>query len=74
MASLERDKREVFVLYEVDGRPMREVADVAACPVPTAYARLYAARRCVAAALRRHRAAAAARDVDSITSRDAGAT
>lgn len=53
---LSDEKRAVFVLYEVEQLTMNEVADVVGCPVQTAYARLYAARREVEAALRRLRA------------------
>lgn len=45
---LDDDKRAVFVLYEVEQLPMREVADTVGCPMQTAYARLYAARREIA--------------------------
>jgi RNA polymerase sigma-70 factor (ECF subfamily) len=46
-------KRTVFVLYEVEQLPMSEVAEVVGCPIQTAYSRLYAARREVAARLAR---------------------
>ena len=52
---LDEDKRAVFVLYEVEQLPMREVARVVGCPLQTAYSRLYAARRQVAATIRRRR-------------------
>jgi len=42
---LDEDKRAVFVLYEIEGMPMNDIAEVVGCPVQTAYARLYAARR-----------------------------
>lgn len=45
--------RETFVLFEVHELPMREVAEVVGCPLQTAYARLYAARRALAGALER---------------------
>jgi len=45
------DKGDVFVLYELEGVPMSEVASLMNCPVQTAYARLHAARRLVLAAL-----------------------
>ena len=44
-------QREVFVLYEIEDLPMIEVARALACPLQTAYSRLHAARRAVAAAL-----------------------
>lgn len=43
--SLDADKREVFVLYELEELPMREVAEACGCPLQTAYSRLHAARR-----------------------------
>jgi RNA polymerase sigma-70 factor (ECF subfamily) len=43
--ALEEDKRAVFILYEIDEMPMREVAKAVGCSLKTAYARLYAARR-----------------------------
>lgn len=56
LESLTDEKRAVFVLYEVEQLTMAEVADVLGCPLQTAYARLYAARREVAATLERARA------------------
>lgn len=56
LESLSDEKRAVFVLYEVEQLTMAEVADVVGCPLQTAYARLYAARREVEATLRRSRA------------------
>ena len=41
---LDDSKREVFVLFELDRRPMAAVAEIVGCPLKTAYARLYAAR------------------------------
>jgi RNA polymerase sigma-70 factor (ECF subfamily) len=43
--TLDADKREVFVLYELEELPMREVAEACGCPLQTAYSRLHAARR-----------------------------
>ncbi|WP_437544222.1 sigma-70 family RNA polymerase sigma factor [Sorangium sp. So ce367] len=51
--TLDDDKRAVFVLFELEELPMTEVAEAVGCPLQTAYARLYAARRVVEAALRR---------------------
>lgn len=45
LAELDDDKRAVFVLYEIEELPMKEVADALACPLQTAYSRLHAARR-----------------------------
>jgi RNA polymerase sigma-70 factor, ECF subfamily len=50
---LDDEKRAVFVLYEVEELSMKEVAEAVGCPLQTAYARLYAARRQFEAALRR---------------------
>lgn len=41
---LDDDKRAVFVLYELEGLEMQEVAEMVGCPVQTAYSRLHAAR------------------------------
>lgn len=43
--ALDAEKREVFVLYELEELPMREVAEACGCPLQTAYSRLHAARR-----------------------------
>jgi RNA polymerase sigma-70 factor (ECF subfamily) len=59
LASLDRDKRDVFVLYEIEELPMDEVARVVGCPLKTAYTRFYAARDRIRAML------AARRDTDS---------
>jgi RNA polymerase sigma-70 factor (ECF subfamily) len=42
---LDPDKRDVFVLYELEEMSMKEVAEVCGCPLQTAYSRLHAARR-----------------------------
>jgi RNA polymerase sigma-70 factor (ECF subfamily) len=47
-------QREVFVLYEIEELAMAEVARAVGCPLQTAYSRLHAARRTVAAALGEH--------------------
>lgn len=44
LGALDEDKRQVLVLYEIEGLTMREVADVLGCPLQTAYSRLHAAR------------------------------
>jgi RNA polymerase sigma-70 factor (ECF subfamily) len=51
LAKLDPAQREVFVLFEIEDLTMIEVARAVGCPVPTAYSRLYAARRTVAATL-----------------------
>ncbi len=50
-------KREVFVLYEIEELPMKEVAIAVGCPLQTAYSRLHAARKQLAEALRPSEAA-----------------
>ncbi len=56
LESLADEPRAVFVLYEVEQLSMAEIAEIVGCPVQTAYARLYAARREVEATLKRARA------------------
>ena len=51
--TLDDDKRAVFVLFELEELAMTEVAEAVGCPLQTAYARLYAGRKVVEAALRR---------------------
>lgn len=48
-------KREVFVLYEIEELSMHDVARAVGCPLFTAYARLYAARREIRATFTRAR-------------------
>lgn len=45
--ALDDDKRAVFVLYEVQELPMREVAEAVGCPLQTAYSRYHAARKVI---------------------------
>lgn len=51
LGSLDQDKREVLVLYEIEGLSMKEVAKALDCPLQTAYSRLHAARARLLAAL-----------------------
>jgi RNA polymerase sigma-70 factor, ECF subfamily len=51
--ALDTDKREVFVLYEVEEMAMSEVASILACPLQTAYSRHAAARAHVLAFFKR---------------------
>jgi RNA polymerase sigma-70 factor (ECF subfamily) len=44
---LDDDKRDVFVLYEIEELAMSEVAVAVGCPLQTAYSRLHAARAIV---------------------------
>jgi RNA polymerase sigma-70 factor, ECF subfamily len=53
---LDSDKREVFVLFELEELAMAEVVAVVGCPLQTGYSRLHAARAIVAAAAARVRA------------------
>jgi RNA polymerase sigma-70 factor (ECF subfamily) len=53
--ALDDEKRAVFVLYEIEEIPMKEVAEALGCPLQTAYTRLYAARRDFEAAVQRAR-------------------
>ncbi len=45
LATLDEDKRIVFVLFEIEEMSMRDVASAVGCPLQTAYSRLHAARR-----------------------------
>lgn len=45
LGELDDAKRAVFVLYEIEGLQMPEVAQAIGCPLQTAYSRLHAARR-----------------------------
>jgi RNA polymerase sigma-70 factor, ECF subfamily len=44
LAELSEEAREVFVLFEIEELPMKEVAATLECPLQTAYSRLHAAR------------------------------
>lgn len=46
---LEEEQRMVFVLYEIEGIPMEDIASAMSCPVKTAYSRLRLARERVRA-------------------------
>lgn len=50
---LDEEKRQVFVLYELEGLSMPEVAGLLQCPITTAYSRLEAARQVVRIAFAR---------------------
>jgi RNA polymerase sigma-70 factor, ECF subfamily len=45
LAKLDDEKKRVFVLYEIEGLSMAEVAEAVGCPLQTAYSRLHAARK-----------------------------
>jgi len=53
LASLDGEKREVFVLFEIEGLTMKEVTEAIGCPLQTGYTRLHAARAEVLAAWKR---------------------
>lgn len=53
LEKLDDAQRDVFVLYELEELPMREIATLLDAPLHTAYGRLYAAREALAAELRR---------------------
>jgi RNA polymerase sigma-70 factor (ECF subfamily) len=55
LAKLDDEKRTIFVLYELEGLTMAEVAGAVGCPLQTAYSRLHAARRAVKVLLLRSR-------------------
>lgn len=55
LEAIDLDRRAVFVLYEIDGVPMAEIARLLGIPVNTAYSRLRVARTEFAAAVRRLR-------------------
>jgi RNA polymerase sigma-70 factor (ECF subfamily) len=54
--SLDESKRAAFVLSDIEEVPMSEIAEALSCPLQTAYARVYAARRHIDAAARREKA------------------
>jgi RNA polymerase sigma-70 factor (ECF subfamily) len=56
LTELDDDKRSVFVLYEIEGLSMNEIASAIGCPLQTAYSRLHAARKFVEAACQREQA------------------
>jgi RNA polymerase sigma-70 factor (ECF subfamily) len=49
LARLDDEKREVFILYELEELTMKEVAAAVDCTLQTGYSRLHAARKAVAA-------------------------
>ncbi len=58
LAKLDEEKRQVFVLYEIEGLSMSNVAAAVGCPLQTAYSRLHAARKAMKVLLQRSRLAA----------------
>jgi len=55
LAKLDDEKRQVFVLYEIEGLSMSNVAESVGCPLQTAYSRLHAARKAMKVLLQRSR-------------------
>jgi RNA polymerase sigma-70 factor (ECF subfamily) len=55
LEALEMDRRAVFVLFELDGCPMKEIAELVGIPLFTGYSRLRTAREEFTAAVRRLR-------------------
>ncbi|HEX9295669.1 MAG TPA: RNA polymerase sigma factor [Polyangiaceae bacterium] len=53
LGKLDDEKRTIFVLYEIEGLSMTEVAEAVGCPLQTAYSRLHAARKAMRASLAR---------------------
>jgi len=53
LQQLPPEQREVFVLFEVEGMPMAEIAQALDCPLQTAYSRLYKARERILAETQR---------------------
>lgn len=51
LSALDEDKRNVVVLYEIEGFTMKEVAEIVGCPLQTAYSRLHAGRELMLLAL-----------------------
>jgi RNA polymerase sigma-70 factor (ECF subfamily) len=57
LASLDDTARQIVVLHEIDGLPMREVAEIVGCPLQTAYSRCKTALEKMRAELARGRGA-----------------
>ena len=51
LESLDEEKRQVFVLYEIEELEMKDIAEAMGTPLQTAYSRLRAARQILARAL-----------------------
>src|SRR5262249_59187412 len=60
--TLDEAKRAIFVLHEIEEIPMAEAAQAMGCPLQTAYARFYAARKHIEAAARREQGRTSARE------------
>lgn len=55
LAQLDDEKRATFILHELEGLDVKEVADTMGCPIQTVYSRLRAARERLEASARRLR-------------------
>jgi RNA polymerase sigma-70 factor (ECF subfamily) len=55
LVRLDDDKRNVFVLFELEGLAMTQIARTLGCPLQTAYSRLHAARRALREVVAWHR-------------------
>jgi RNA polymerase sigma-70 factor (ECF subfamily) len=53
LGELDDDKRNVFVLYEIEEMSMQDISRIVGCPLQTAYSRLHAAREQMAKAHKR---------------------
>ena len=54
LAQMSPEARAVFVMHELEERPVPEIAEIMETPVPTAYTRLRSARQTFAAVIARH--------------------
>lgn len=59
LANIPLERRSVFIMYELDQRPMNEIAEELSVPLQTAYSRLRIARDEFAANVRRQHSASA---------------
>jgi RNA polymerase sigma-70 factor (ECF subfamily) len=59
LGSLDEEKREIFLLHDVEELEMKEITSAIGIPLKTGYSRLRAAREELAISLRRHRARSA---------------
>ena len=53
LARLAPEQRAIFVLFELEGRPCQEIADLVGVPLGTVYSRLFKARKDVARSLKK---------------------
>lgn len=55
LGALDLERRAVFVMHDIDGHPMPEIAEVLGIPLNTGYSRLRLAREAFAARIKRQR-------------------